>query len=241
MNTLKRNNISRRSTQTYTTKYISDEKFFERIDTEEKAYFLGLLYADGNNYVRELHNYEVSIKLQAQDKIILEKFKNLISPQSSLKLIIDKKTNNLYYLFKINNKKISEQLSCLGCIPNKSLLLKFPNFIEEKLINHFIRGYFDGDGSLYCKKPKYKTNYINYGLSIVSSKMFCEEIKHIIENKINIHFSSKLSRPKTNQITTTLSVGGNKQVKKVLDWLYQDATIYLPRKYTKYQEFINFV
>jgi hypothetical protein len=52
-----------------------------------------------------------------------------------------------------------------------------------------------------------------------------------------IHCSESLTYSKTNKITTTLSVGGNLQVKKVLDWLYQDATIYLPRKYEKYLEF----
>lgn len=240
MNVLKKSKIPKRSTQSYTRKYITNENFFNSITDEKRAYFLGLMYADGNNYVRAPHSYEVSIKLQAQDKPILEKFRDIIVPDLELKTVIDKQTLNKHYLFKINSKKMSEQLSALGCVPNKSLILQFPNFIKDDLLNHFIRGYFDGDGTIYHKKPKI-TGQINYIIGITSSKMFCESIKNILEPQLSVHFSIKLSRPKTNQITTTLSVGGNQQVKKILDWLYKDATIYLPRKYEKYQEFLNYL
>tara|TARA_R110000868_G_scaffold99024_1_gene272583 strand:+ start:13013 stop:13945 length:933 start_codon:yes stop_codon:yes gene_type:complete len=239
MNILKKNNINRRSTKSYTTIYIPNENFFDIIDTEENAYFLGLMYADGNNYINKHHNYEISIKLQAQDKIILEKFRDLISPNSKIKIAVDKSTPNLHYRLKVNSKKISEQLCNLGCVPNKSLILQFPTFIPNKLIPHFIRGYSDGDGSIYKKQPT-ETGYINYCWQITSTIMFNTYIKNILEKELQIHFSQSLSRPKTNNITTTLSVGGNIQVMKALDWLYKDATIYLPRKYDKYIEFKNY-
>lgn len=238
INTLKKYSINRRTTHSYTTKYITNENFFDIIDTEEKAYFLGLMYADGNNYVRGLHSYEVSIKLQAQDKIILEKFRDLISPNSEVKIAPDNSAPNIYYRLKINSKKISKQLSNMGCVPNKSLILEFPQFIKDNLISHFMRGYSDGDGSIYSKKPT-KTGYINYSWTIVSTNNFINFTKQYLENKLKIHCSKSLSSPKTNQITTTLSVGGNLQVIKALDWLYKDATIYLPRKYEKYLEFKN--
>jgi hypothetical protein len=237
MNTLKRSGIQRRTTQSYTRKYISNENFFDIIDTEEKAYVLGFLYADGNNYVKGTHSYEVSIKLQAEDKIILEKFRNLLSPQSQIKIAKDNSTPNLHYLLKINSKKLTEQLTKLGCMQAKSLILQFPTWlVDMKLQQHFIRGYFDGDGSLYAKKPS-KTEHIDWGWKITSTGQFCLVVKELLENKLDIHCSISLACPKTNQITTTLSVGGNLQVKKVLDWLYQDATIYLLRKYEKYLEF----
>lgn len=238
MNILKKNNINRRSTQSYTTIYIPNENFFDIIDTEENAYFLGLMYADGNNYIKH-NNYEVSIKLQAQDKIILEKFRDLISPNSIIKIATDKSTLNLHYKLKINSKKISNQLFNLGCMPNKSLVLQFPDFINDKLLNHFIRGYSDGDGCIY-NKISTKTGYINYCWQLTSTIMFNTYIKNLLEQKLQIHFSQSLSCPKTNNITTTLSVGGNIQVMKALDWLYKDATIYLPRKYDKYIEFKNY-
>lgn len=241
INTLKKLGIQRRSTQSYTRKYIPNENFFDIIDTEEKAYVLGFLYADGNNYVNGAHSYEVSCKLQIGDKFILEKMRDLLSPSVPIKKVFDQSICDYAWLLKINSKRMSQQLAQLGCVPAKSLILKFPDWLVDlNLQRHFIRGYFDGDGSLYQKKPS-KTGHINWGWQITSTKQFCLIVKNIIEKQLNIHCSQSLSRPKTNQITTTLSVGGNLQIKKVLDWLYQDATIYLPRKYDKYIEFNNYL
>lgn len=238
INTLKRCGIQRRTTQSYTIKYITNEKFFEIIDDEEKAYILGFLYADGNNYIKGVHSYEVSIKLQAEDKTILERFRDLLSPQSLIEPVKDKSVSNLYCRLKINSKKLTEQLTQLGCMPRKSLQLQFPSFLKKEFYSHFIRGYFDGDGSLYGREPT-NTGHVDYGWQITSTNNFCNIVKQYLEEILEIHCSQSLSCPKTNQITTTLSVGGNLQVKKVLDWLYQDATIYLLRKYEKYLEFLN--
>ena len=240
-NTLKRHYIPRRTTQSYTVKYIPNEKFFDTIDTEEKAYTLGFFYADGNNYVKGTHSYEVSMKLQIEDKPVLERMRNLFSPQTELKLIDNggHETWKEGYLLKINSKVLSEQLTKLGCPPAKSLILTWPKWLTDaELQRHFIRGYFDGDGSLYTKKPSH-TGHIDWGWQITSTNMFCQSVKNIIEQATGVHCSQSLSQPKTNDITTTLSVGGNLQVRKVLGWLYQDATIYLPRKYEKYQEMIR--
>lgn len=231
MNCLKRHNVLTRSTSSYNTKYITNINFFKLIDSQEKAYFLGLLYADGNNYIRRNHSYEVSIKLKSQDKLILEKFRDYICPSLKLKELIDKKTNNKHVLLKINSKELSNQLTNLGCIPNKSLKLTFP-IINEYLIHHFIRGYFDGDGSLYSRKQN-KTGYVNYGWQITSTKMFCHSVKNYLDN-LSVNSSIKLACPKTNNITCTLSVGGNKQITKLLDWLYKDSQLHLHRKYNKY-------
>jgi len=237
MNTLKRCGIQRRTTQSYTRKYIPNENFFDIIDTEEKAYTLGFMYADGNNYVKKAHSYEISIKLQEKDKVILERFRDLISPLSSVEIVSDSSVSEIYYRLRINSKLLTQQLTKLGCIPVKSLILTWPEWlVDPKLQQHFIRGYFDGDGSLYARKPT-KTGQVDWGWQITSTGQFCLVVKDLLENKLDIHCSISLSKPKTNQITTVLSVGGNLQVKKVLDWLYQDTTIYLPRKYDKYKEF----
>jgi hypothetical protein len=235
LNSLRRNNIPIRSTTQYTTKYLADENFFQVIDSQEKAYILGFLYADGNNYIKPPHHYEISCKLQALDKSHLETIRDIISPTSIIKEI-----DNPPYpacLLKINNKTISQQLTNLGCTPNKSLTLTFPSWLTSvEMQQHFIRGYFDGDGCLYQKQPT-PTGYINWGWQITSTHDFCQDVKNIIQQHLNITPSLHLSGK--NTITTTLSVGGNLQVKKLLSWMYQEATIYLPRKYSKYLELIS--
>ena len=225
--------------KTRTGKYITyndlNVDFFKKINSEANAYFLGFLYSDGCVQVKE-NRYQISLKLKSNDQIIIEKFRDIMSPSSPVKITSNKNSPNTYSYFRINQKEICNQLMVLGCVPNKSLILKFPNFISKEFIPAFIRGYSDGDGSIYENKFKNKS-YSNFIWKIISTKEFCSSVSDLLKNELNITCSQSLSRPKTNKITTTLSVGGNNQVEKVLDWIYKDATIYLPRKYDKYIEF----
>lgn len=209
--------------------------FFKEINSEASAYFIGLLYADGN--ISKTSNV-MSIKLKSNDQYILEKFRDIMSPSSPIKITKNKNSPNTYSYFRINQKEICNQLISHGCVPNKSLILEFPKTIPNEFIRHFLRGYSDGDGTIYKNffKNKKTTNII---WKIVSTKKFCEHVAKILKEQLNVNCSQSLSKPKTNKITTILSVGGNLQSRKVLDWLYKDATIYLPRKYEKYLEFIK--
>jgi intein-encoded DNA endonuclease-like protein len=131
-------------------KYQYNEDFFKIIDTEEKAYVLGLLYADGNNYVSK-NGYQIRLALQESDRKTVEKVRDLLAPMKTLTLkkIIRNGVENLYYLLSIDSKIISQQLSTLGCVPKKSMILEYPSWLTDvEFQRHFIRGYFDGDGSI---------------------------------------------------------------------------------------------
>lgn len=212
--------------------YDINRSFFKEINSEENAYFLGFLYADGCVQTKN-SAYTVSLKLKSNDQVIIEKFRDIMSPSSPIKI-----SNSKYSYFRINQKEICEQLISHGCVPNKSLILEFPVTIPKELIKHFLRGYSDGDGTIYKNHFKNKKT-INTIWKIISTKQFCNQVAKILKEELDINCSQSLSRPQTNKITTTLSVSGNLQVIKVLDWLYQDATIYLSRKYEKYLEFKN--
>ena len=243
MKVLKRNNIPRRTTHSYTRKYNINENFFNVIDTEEKAYFFGLLCADGNNYRSEDygkgHDYQISISLQERDKDILLELSKRLAPDTMLKFSNGSTENHQNkYSLKFDSKVVSDQLNTLGCTPRKSLTLQYPACISEHLQNHFLRGYFDGNGSIYFWTKKRKIiNNICFVWQLTSSKYFCETAKKIINSYANTNIKSRLSLPKTdNQITTTLSVGGNQQVYRIMSWLYKDATIFLKRKHDKFLE-----
>jgi hypothetical protein len=212
--------------------------FFKEINCEESAYFLGLLYADGCVQTDNT-TYSVSLQLKSSDQYIIEKFRNIMSPSS----IIKTSCGGKYSHFRVYQKEICDQLIFHGCIPRKSLVLQFPTTVPSELIRHFLRGYSDGDGTIYKNRQKQKTptskQHINTIWKFVSTKQFCNTASKILQEQVGITCSQSLSKPKTNQITTVLAVGGNLQVRKVLDWLYQDATIYLPRKYDRYMEFVN--
>ena len=234
------NILKRRGIETRVGKKVTytdvNTSFFKQINNETSAYFLGLLYADGNVQTNNTA-YCVTLKLKSDDQYIIEKFRDIMSPSSSVKIAQNKGSPNTYSYFRINQKEVCEQLIALGCAPNKSLILTFPTQVPANLIQHFLRGYSDGDGTIYSNHFKNKKT-INTIWKIVSTKQFCEQTAKILKEELGINCSQSLSRPQTNKITTTLSVGGNLQVRKALDWLYQNASIYLPRKYEKYQGFL---
>jgi hypothetical protein len=123
---------------------------------------------------------------------------------------------------------MSNQLSLLGMVPNKSLILEFPQWMSAELYPHFIRGYFDGDG--YVSK-----NYNNAKLSIVSTKAFCEKVKDIVSKDIGINTHIYLCHKNELTTTRTLQISGRNQIKKFLDYIYNNANLYLDRKYNIYQ------
>ncbi len=207
-------------------KYSLNERYFDNIDTQDKAYLLGLLYADGCN-----SNGHVSIRLQERDKDILSKMNIALDSNRPLRFIdYSSRVNNCQnqYSLDIVNQYMSNQLSLLGMVPNKSLILKFPEWLNEELHPHFIRGYFDGDGyvSKNCKNAK---------LSIVGTNYFCEKVKNIVYQDIGINACIYLCHKNECTTTRTLQISGHNQIKKFLDYIYNNANLYLDRKYNVYQ------
>jgi DNA-binding transcriptional regulator WhiA len=115
---------------------------FHVIDTEDKAYWLGFLYADG--YISKYNQIEVSLSLEDIDH--LKKLKKFVNTNTNI--ITDKYRCRLLFC----SKEMVSDLAILGCVNNKSLILTFPTEeqVPQNLLNHFLRGYVDGDGCLCC-------------------------------------------------------------------------------------------
>jgi hypothetical protein len=211
-------------------KYEINEQFFNEIDSEEKAYFLGLLFADGcNNETRT----SVRLSLQDKDVEIINKLKILIYPNNDKPLGISKKENcnNLLYL-DICNKNISKSLAEKGMIQNKTLKLIYPK-IDPILNSHFIRGYLDGDGciSYFIMKEK----HFKCQLRILGTLEFCNELQNIINTNCNTTGSIR----KRGNIFE-LAYSSRNQLLKVCEYLYNDSNIFLLRKFNKFQEIKNY-
>jgi len=203
-------------------KYYYDEHFFEVINSESNAYYLGLLYADG--YVNDKLDY-VELTLLEKDFKILERF--YFELKSNRKPIYIR--NDKYCRLIINSKKIVKDLIMLGCTNNKTHTLNFPDNINENLTHHMIRGYFDGDGSIWCDKRNQYHVQFDGNLNFISGvKKFLNK-NLFIENKQ----VSKRHLNSENNIVV-LKYGGNCLTKKIFDLLYDDATLYLERKYEKF-------
>jgi len=126
-------------------KYNINENFFKTW-TVEMAYVLGFWYADGNL------SRQNKISFASKDYEILDKIRSVMS---SNHLIYKVKRDNCYIL-TIARKKICDDIRHLGGVCRKSLIATFPK-IPNKYKIHFIRGYFDGDGSIYLSNTDYPT------------------------------------------------------------------------------------
>lgn len=227
VNILKENNIKMRKYSESNRHYEIDEHYFDKINTPEKAYILGFLYADGCNSPNK-KSIRLSIKLD--DIKILEKMAKVSNNNTPIKIEIKitKGKEGKYAGLIWNSTYLSNQLYNKGLVQNKSLILTFPKWLDEELISHFIRGYFDGDGSISLSGNGVQC-------SVVSTKMFIDDLCKILDEKFNLHYTRSLASEKTgNKITTVLKICTQKDVKIFLDWIYKDANIYLERKYERY-------
>ena len=229
-NFLKKCGVETNKTPNEYRKYNLNQNYFEKIDTEEKAYFLGLIYSDGCLYKNIL-----SVSLVEIDSHILESFLFFLNSESKLYNIPPrKKTHQPQKKLMISNSKLSEDLKFLGVMERKSLSLKFPteDQVPKKFLNHFIRGVFDGDGSVfsYDRKINNKT-YTEIGLSIISSNEFIEGLKNVL-NYGNSYTTN-------NDRNSIISFKKKNQIESIIDYLYEDATIFLKRKREKSEEILD--
>ena len=218
-NLLNKHNIDSRGNK---QGYPRDEFYFYAIDTPEKAYWLGFLYADGcvhNNF------YEISINITDEEHV--KKFKQAIGATNhKITKIIDKrlKLAKPLYAFSIKDKQLHSDLIKWGCIPQKSLKLeKIPN-IPRDYVSHFIRGYFDGDGSLH-----YLQGTNNFRISFIGTKKFLNDI----QKELGTHVSLQSGIAGKAFV---LQIAGRKQVERILKYMYKDSSenMYLNRKYQRY-------
>lgn len=213
-------------------KHSYNEKFFEKIDTEEKAYWLGFIYADGCVYEStDKKSYRLQINLKLSDYKTLEDFQKTIG--SNYKIQEKQINNSMACLLKINSTKMCKDLMSLGVFPRKSLKLNFPSkeVIPVELQSHFIRGYFDGDGSIYKIKGKQ-----HFTIDICSNESFLQDIEKILLDKGMEKFNySKHAKSKAISLRTSK----DKNVIDFYKYIYKNATVFLKRKKNKYDEFIR--
>lgn len=222
---LMENNISKKQDNHI---YQCNYDYFENIDSDEKAYWLGFLAADGCNYRRET-NATILLNIHQKDLDHLIKFQASLNSNIPIKNLIQNdgfSNNTPMSRFAINSMKMSKDLEKLGIVPRKSLILK-PPIIDEKYYLPFILGYFDGDGSI-CKLKQYN----NYEWSIQGTK----EMLNWINSVLQLDCKLKQRNPNSNLNNYYISIGGTNKIYNILYKLYNSCNIHLERKYLIYKE-----
>ena len=204
------------------------EDYFEKIDTEAKAYFLGLLFTDGNVFIGKKEINQIALELTVRDVEILEKLKTELNTNN--KITYRKNPNRSETVsLKFFSKKMVEDLSKYGIIPQKTKKTKhLPlDLIPDEFKRDFVRGLIDGDGSVFYHGENKK--YL--GVTFCSySRNICEELKNICDSFIGVETNHKVFTEKNKNISR---VTYTKQdvAKQLVTVLYKGSNYYLTRKY----------
>jgi hypothetical protein len=202
--------------------------FFDKIDCEEKAYWLGFFYADGT---MNSNKRRVSLFIKETDRVHIEKFTAIFERE-----VKDYSQTCMMSGVNIDNVYVWDALFKLGMVPRKSWedSTKVFDNIPEHLMNHFIRGLFDGDGcasfstsrNVYKGKVYRETKSLTIGFT--GTFLAMQKVSLILSEKLLIKYlTPRINTGKGFKVTW----GGNKQIKNIVaPWIYKDATIFLERK-----------
>lgn len=200
----------------------SHPDYFAVVDTPEKAYWLGMWYADGN--VMTYPKYVFQAALQLRDQSQIDQFLEDIGTSQKAKTRPD--INRVYV--SIANKQLVTDLVCQGMWPRKSLTLAPPPLKDTDLVRHFLRGFFDGNGTvgIYDVGPRGKRRNFQPRLGFYSTAAVCEWIGDVIERELGFAPPSVIEAVGCFKIT----YNGRGRCSAIAEWLYRDATRWLPRK-----------
>lgn len=233
-NYLKENN-SIKNDKNYQKDITYDKNFFDSIDSEEKAYWLGFIMADGYTKLDKNNNpAQTTIEISKKDINLLDAFKKSIKSNYIIRersrTTVTGKISEVCSI-TISSHHLTKQLVSYGVVPNKTYIGFINEEIfgdNEELIFHYLRGYSDGDGTI----NKNKGNYV-FKL-VIRSKSILNTITNWIKKYCNID-------PKITiwENTYRLSIQNKKDYFIFLEKLYKNANIYLDRKYQNYLSHID--
>jgi intein/homing endonuclease len=233
--------IITRSWKEYNLQYTPNYDYFLEINTEEKAYYLGLIYADGTIVFDKTKTSPINaqsfvISLQERDGYILNNLCKSITPYRDIKYEVIKQENwSNKYTYKVTSKKLIENLNKWGVYRNKTVAnLNIP-LIPNNLVNHFIRGFFDGDGCCYLKHTNHanntkKGNLTNKIMIVCLTSSILEDF----QKEMGIGKVILQKKKNNRQSIYMFLIERKEEVNKFYDYIYKDATIFLKRKKEKF-------
>lgn len=203
------------------------------------AYMLGFIAADGcvSKKPNRPNSWSVTIGLNSKDHHILESFNQMISSNRPIQ-IINSENKNQQSCLHINSTKIAQDLMRLHIHPRKSWTAEWPEDYPQEFIHHYVRGFFDGDGSIHLiKHPSQTSKYI--GVNFCGPEKYLLGLKAALETVIGKSYGYMRPIKVKGGTYYQLVYSGAATVKKMMDWMYQGSTseTRLKRKYHIYQEF----
>jgi DNA-binding transcriptional regulator WhiA len=199
-------------------KYNFNEHFFNELN-EKSSYWLGFLYADGSVRMKDGKSGELRVKLKDTDKEHIEKFLKDIECDKPIKCGVEGKSK--FCSVTVYSNLLVNRLFDLGCVNNKTQKIRLPK-LNEPFMSHFIRGYFDGDGSI--SKVKNRPN--SFSLRICSNKSFNDDI-------ISFLGYGKAYRHENYSV---IQINKIMDIVNFKDYIYSNAMTLLERKLIKFKQ-----
>lgn len=198
-----------------------DKNFFEFINTEEKAYWLGFIWADG--HVSQKAPWFLVVQIKDRDH--MEKLCKALSYDGTIKAVHGSgyNPNAIHYRVAFCRRKLCDDLNNLGRNSNKDTL---PD-IDPSLMGHFLRGYFDGDGSVIPTTTVIKgVPYTYLRASIIAEIGLAKNIQQFL---LSNNITSVLNDSRTEYMKYISVTGGN-NMRRLHSLMYENHTVCLTRK-----------
>lgn len=202
-------------------RYSCDHSFFDSIDTEAKAYWLGFIAADGS--ISSTSDTLV-LHLSSKDDEHLENFLAMVQSDHPVKHYTRKE--QIMSHLQIQSPNMVQALSEYGVVPRKTLTLTWPKQLDPDLRRHYLRGYFDGDGCFCVSTNSSPTKQPSLSWRVLGTEEWCLEAQRYLIDSVGVRKTKLVHQTKAY----LLGYGGNRQCRRIFHLMYDDATVWLPRK-----------
>jgi len=223
------NNINQ--TKVQKSKYSCDHHFFSR-DNEQSIYWAGFIAADGCVHKRKKGGSKtLQISLSEKDADHLARFKSDINFNGQIYKSVTKHSSknpkwndSVKRSVSVSSFQMFKDLKRFNIFPAKTHKYTFPDWlVSHELVNHFMRGYVDGDGSFFYDKTRPRVCF-----ELRGTYEFLKSFKEIIDKNISYKSKNIVTTPDS---TSKIKYYSKKSVPQIVDFLYRDASVYLSRKY----------
>jgi hypothetical protein len=213
--------VLKRTHSQATTRHQCDHSFFNSIDSEAKAYWLGFLAADGGIMFGDT----IRLALAPYDRDHLERWRAAI--QATQPVYESKhQSGYVHYGVNVTSQEMTSALAEFGIVQGKTFSIQWPELPSE-MLRHFARGYSDGDGGFVIAARG------DVKFSVTSYKDLIEGFQSYLMRCCELRLTKLYARHKDSPHIVTMTYSGSNQVARIFHHLYDEATVFLPRKRDK--------